>query len=190
MIDKHDYRKSLESMPEAKRRALTEGTWKPPKPIGLRSHGCVERKWVPTKSRFTSLEAKDESWARYFGLGRIVTIPMELYDVRDWDKKLVGYSEMDPSKCWRDRMLVSVLEERVVGRCFQETLVSQSTPARRGSVKTIEVATRLHTIGMEYFVSWSVHIEDAEALARAGWLKCIGKDHFEEFCYKLQRRAY
>lgn len=171
MSDKYDRRASL---------ALYE----PQKPIGLRSHGCVERKWVPTKGRFTSLEAKDESWARFFGLGRITTAPFELYDVRDWDNKLVGYSDMDPSKWGRDRMLVPV------GRCFQEMLASHSTPARRGSVKNIEVATRLHTIGMEYFVFWSVRIEDAEALTRAGWLKCIGQDHLEEFCYGLQRRAY
>lgn len=187
----HDYRKALQAMPEAERRALYDGTWdglwEPPKPIGLRTHGCVETKWVPTKGRFTSLEAKDESWARYFGLGKIVTVPMELYDVRDWDNKLVGYSEMDPAKLGRnrDKWLVSVLEDDGLALRWPHEGYS-----RNACVKTIEVATRLCRIQSDSFVHWSVKIQDAELLARAGWLKCIGQDRIEDFCWALRRRAY
>ena len=189
-----EYRKALQAMPKAERRALTEGTWdcewEPPKPIGLRSHGCVESKWVPTKGRFTSLESKDESWARYFGLGKIVTVPMELYDVRDFSGKLIGYSSQDPAKCQYPGIKIAVLEEKTVKQCWQESLATHSTPASRGVLKSIEVTTRVIGIDQERFVCWCVRIEDAEALARSNWFKCIGEDKLEKFCYKLLRRTY
>lgn len=180
------YRKALEAMPRAQRQALMEGSWAdPPKPIGLRSHGLVESKWIPPKGRFVSLEAKDESWARYFGLGTIETRPMELYDVRDWNNKLIGYSGMNPANCRNGQMLVAVLED---ADAVWPSLSKR--PERFGDVKSIQVYTRLLDVKRERFICWLVRIDDAESLARGGWLKCIGQDRLEEFCWDLRRQAY
>ena len=181
-----DYRKSLQSMPQAKRRALYENEWRqPPKPVGLRSHGLFESRWIPPKGRFVSLEAKDESWARYFGLGSIETRQMELYDVRDWDNKLVGYSSYDPASCRQNRMLVAVLEDAEPFWSYRSDKCE-----RTGRVKSIEVAIRRVSVCHESFVCWFIRIQDAEALARGGWLKCIGEDRIDDFVWDLQRRAY
>lgn len=155
--------------------------------IGLRSHGLVESRWVPTKGRFTSLEASDEPWARYFGLGKIVTKPMELYDVRDFSGKLIGYSSQDPAKCQYPGIKIAVLEEKTVRQCWQEALDTHSTPANRGVLRSVEVMTRVIGIDRESFVCWCVRIEDAEALARSYWLKCIGEDKLEKFIWDLRR---
>jgi hypothetical protein len=132
------------------------------------------------------LEAKDESWARYFGLGRIETRPMELYDVRSLNNKLIGYSSYDPAKSRHPLVEVAVLDGREDRRWY----LNRSEPVKRGLIKTIQVMTHLFAVEGERFVCWYVRIEDAEELARSNWLKCIGEDNLEEFIWNLRDKRH
>lgn len=152
--------------------------------FGLRSHGLVESRWIPTKGRFVSLEEKDESWAKFFGLGQTVTLPMELYDVRDFSGKLIGYSNQDPAKAMRPVVELSVLEGRNDRQCW----IDRSEQIKRGSIKTIQLRVREIAVECDRFVCWYVCVDDAEALAWSGWLKCIGEDRLSEFIWDLRKK--
>jgi len=120
----------------------------------------------------------------------VVEKPMELYDVRSLDGKLIGYSGHNPANHPHPSMLVHVLDKQVERECYQAAFESNKAPVIRAVIKSIEVMTRFFSAGRERFVCWYARIEDAEALARSGWLKCVGEDRIDEFVWKLKKRRY
>lgn len=158
----------------------------------LQTHGLTREVWIPPKERFVTYEASDEAWAKPLGLGKVETKPVDLYDVRDQRNKLIGYTSHNPAK---------YIEE---GCMDINVRVADSPSMRRREIwggepidflkmqpyQTIRLRIyRIDMYGHNYW-TWVADICDAELLARAEWIKCIGEDHIHRFASELRFRAY
>jgi hypothetical protein len=159
-----------------------------PMALPLQTHGITAEFWIPPKERFVTYDASDEAWARPLGYGTVAVKPVDLYDVRDRTKELIGYTAYSPIQYLeRGRLDVKIRVAEPPRDYSRRELMgfSVSQPYQNIEVHIYEI-----DIHGNRFWSWIADIRDAEKLLRAKWLKCIGEDHLESYAHALRRRAW
>ena len=160
----------------------------------LQTHGKTVRKFVPPKTRFVQYEQSDEAFCVYAGIAKYSEQPVALWDVREQNGKLLGYTRHDPNvalcRSGSPYHSVRLMEPR---RGFS---IDRPSMMDTNSVRTVELRTDTYNWSFAphmptlTFICWFACLGDAEALARTGWLECIGEDCIDEFAYDLAREAY
>jgi hypothetical protein len=158
---------------------------KPLKP--LQTHGIMVDTWIPPKHPFVQYEPRDEAWGRYAGVGRIESRLAELYDVRDENNELIGYTKKHP---------VEAMEFSRGGQYLTQVAVSVPMPylahdfSKPSPYRRIALDFRMHRFACDGddYLSWFARLVDGELLVRSRFIECIGQDHINEFAFAIRRR--
>lgn len=170
---------------------------------GLRTHGQVTRTWVPPvdPSGMIVYDESDKEWADYAGLSRYKEEPVDLWDVRDYQDQLLGYTRRDPALYFREcrglPYLVPILRP---ARGFPFTNPFDSPdPIKYEPIQKARLELRPYQFSFmcedgvrrgRRFICWFTSTGDAANLAITGWIECEGVDCQHDFAYKLARKAY
>tara|TARA_R110002110_G_scaffold106497_3_gene266986 strand:- start:340 stop:900 length:561 start_codon:yes stop_codon:yes gene_type:complete len=167
----------------------------------LQSHGRYIETWIPPAGdRFTEYEESDRDWVEFFGFGGGGTVRRKLaglYDVRDREENLVGYTDMNPADCDWGYMDVAVMTEKPI-RWVQDPDLGFATEdelIQRVRVEVMPYAISFRTSCRDPneshhdFSCWVIDIMDGPKLAVCGWLKCRGEDNIREFAHQLHMQA-
>jgi len=157
----------------------------------LQTHGRYIEEWIPGNDRFCQFESSDEEWARPLGYGEVVRTLAKLYDVRDIDTSLIGYTKCNPTDDFLGgHLYVPILTENppTIVDPVKDDWAQLDTPAYEA------LAVHAHTISLEgwdsHYLTWIVDLSDAEKLARCGWLECLGEDNIRKFVHDLRMRRW
>jgi hypothetical protein len=167
----------------------------------LQTHGRLVETWNPPADRFCQYEQSDRDWVEFFGFagGGTYGEPklVDLYDVRDLEENLVGYTDHNPADCRWGGMHVPVMTETPVsiwgpdlGFARREDQVIQEVQV---NIMSYAVTVRVDRDGQPIrhcFDCWVINIMDAPKLAVCGWLKCLGEDNIHKFASDLHRQAF
>ena len=161
--------------------------------LPLQTSGLLVETWVPPKTRFVTYEKRDEEWARFCGIGHVKTEPAPLYDVRDEQSELIGYTKWNPVdqvKTGNPYMRLHVFEDLLDRFDYQWP----SGKVRYKEIKVRDIEVRIGSIGFsvsgDFCEVWRARLQDAESLVRCGFIECLGEDNMEKFCRELRRRAW
>lgn len=154
----------------------------------LQTHGLFEERWIPPKERFVVYEKSDEEWCRFFGIGEVVQEPVQLFDVRDGNTELVGYTNRNPAieieKYGKWKIALPIISRSRI------CMFGEGNPVDGwNGIREVFVYIRRFSYMRESFLAWQCCIHDAEALLRAGWIKCIGEDNIEQLAYEIRKRS-
>lgn len=143
----------------------------------------TEEVWLPPKDPFVTYEAKDESWCRYFGIGKVEKRPAKLYDVRYRDMTLAGYLTCNP-KAYDIRI------------CVIPKLDLRPMLGYLPAVKYEEIAIRkerlvlLDRFGRSEFTVWTIDSrETAERLISGKRMIPPSEDNLRRFERDLRHRT-
>ena len=150
----------------------------------LRSHNFFDRRWVPPAGdRFCQLEPGDEKWASFFGLGHYVETKKKLYDVRDSEGDLIGYTRYDPTQNDGRRYLDIPLCTAAAVQRTDEAIIQNDT------FQMVRVSVGKYNFDDYIFLCWFAALQDAEVLVRTRWIEYLGEDDRERYLYELRIRA-
>lgn len=149
----------------------------------LQTHGRYVETWVPPQERFVRYEKSDERWARPLGIGTVERRLQDLYDVRDEQFGLLGYTYHNP---------VMESPRQLIELAFLEDCESLWRADSHAPSKVREIAVRTKVCGFrgERFVHWAVALEDAGFLIESGWICAFGCDNKYEWMHELKRRQH
>jgi len=159
----------------------------------LQTHGQTVQTFVPPKTRFIQYEKSDEDFCVYAGIATYKTEPVALWDVREHNGNLLGYTRHNPNDalCQSGSGIHEVRIMEPVGGFKIQRLSEYVSPAvRRVQVRINTMTWSFKPNVREEFVCWFADLCDAEALARGRWLECVGDDNIEHFTHELARKAY
>ena len=139
-----------------------------PMPIEpLQTHGL--KVWAtPLPGRFVTYDESDRAWMEPLGLGRMVLD--SLYDVRDVDFTLVGYTRARPT--YERRSIQIGLVESAIGSVAYRPCIILEQPKFR----TIEIRTHLVHWDGDPRVCWVVSPSVACDLILTPFIVAIGED--------------
>ncbi len=149
--------------------------------IGLRTHDIYEEQWIPPQSRMFTLQACDEPWARYFGLGSIARKHALLYDVRDEHSELLGYTRFDPEKCVHDLRLA-------VAEQFDDIWPDKPMPT--STIRTIAVRSAHFRFQGSIYRCWIASMKDIQDMQASGFLAVFDRDRLREKQREYESRQF
>ena len=177
--------------------------------LPLQTHGLCKtvEVWLPPRDgRFVSYDNVDEAWMRPLGIGKVVNkpnplLPVDLYDVRDENGDIVGYSELNPVDYWdrgsRD-LRIAVIDTFPRPAGLFNRLADPFEEL--DTVREIRIRISTFSIGFDgpigrdhppdqRYLYWSVRLSDAPALIMGKWVKLIGEDNIKKFANEMHYRA-
>lgn len=148
----------------------------------LQTHGIYDETWVPPKTRWITYEKRDEQWARYCGIGEIVRSLVPLYDVRDEEGKLLGYTRHRPDYNGFELTLRKAHPRSRIWFGYREI--------KPPDTRCIEVFVQRYGLCGQNFLCWKAQLSDAPDLIECRWIEVIGEDCIQEALELAERRLY
>jgi len=154
----------------------------------LQTHDIKDKQWHPPKSNspYYSYDVND-TWLEELGLGHYTYTLANLYDVRDWNGRLLGYTRYNPIDCNYSGLMVQASTDVFPTR----SIWNAPSIEDHISYKRIKINVCNYAIDNEYFRCWRVsNVEDAIALVKCGWIECLDQDNISRFCCRIYEQHY